>query len=102
MSYPALYISKHPGSNYFVDIAKLGDQILLGKASGYVRSYEMAEAMRFMDDYISTHFELNTAMVYIENYVDVEGADSEARKEYIENRGYALDSSKNAYLFDIN
>ncbi len=83
VSHPDIFVSRHPDSNYFVDIAKLGDRICLVKASGYVRSYEMAEALRFIDGYISTHFDKKAGIVYIEDYADVEGADSEARKAYI-------------------
>lgn len=85
VSHPDLFVSKHPGSNYFVDTAKLGDQILLVKASGYVRSYEMSEATRFMDEYVLKNFDQKTGIIYVEDYADVEGADSEARKLYIRN-----------------
>ncbi len=84
VSHPEIFVSSHPGSNYFVDMAKLGDQIILVKASGYVRSYEMSEALRFMGDYISKHFGQKIEIIYLEDYDDVEGADSKARKEYIE------------------
>jgi PAS domain S-box-containing protein len=83
VSHPETYISRHPGTNYFVDVVKLGDRILLVKASGYVRSYEMTEAMGFVDDYVSKHFDRETGVFYLEDYADVEGADPEARRTYI-------------------
>jgi len=84
VSHPEMFISRHPGTNYFVEIAKLGDQIVLVKASGYVRSYEMTEALRFMDEYLSKYFDQENGIIYLEDYVDVEGADAKARKEYID------------------
>jgi len=84
VSHPELYISKHPGSNYFVDIAKLSDQILLAKGSGNVRSYEMTEAMNFMDNYVSKYFDIKTGAFIIEDYIDIGRADSKARKIYID------------------
>ena len=84
VSHPALYVSKHPGTNYFVDIAKLGDQILLVKGSGNVRSYEIVEAMSFMDEYVSTYFDIKTGVFLIEDYADIGRVESKARKLYID------------------
>ena len=84
VSHPKLFVSRYPDSNYFVDMAKLGDRIVSVKASGYVRSYEMSELLIFFDDYISSHFVKNKGIIYLEDYADVEGADVEARKEYIQ------------------
>ncbi len=67
-----------------MDIAKLGDQFILVKASGYVHSYEMSEVLHFMDDYVSKYFDVKTGVLLIEDYADVEGADFKARKKYIE------------------
>ena len=84
MSYPEIYISKHPGTNYFVDVAKLGEAIVLVKASGYVHYYEMEEVLVFMDDYLAKYFDVKTGIFLLEDYADVEGADTKARKKYIE------------------
>jgi len=84
VSHPKTYISKHPGTNYYVDLAKLGDRILLVKASGYVHSYEMSEYLEFMDDYISNYFDRENGIVYLDDYADIEGSDSAARKKYID------------------
>jgi len=84
VSHPEFYISKHLGSNYFVDIARLGDQILLVKGFGNVRSYEMTEAMNFMDNYVSKYFDIKTGAFIIEDYIDIGRADSKARKIYID------------------
>ena len=97
VSHPEVFVSRHPGSNYFVDMAKLGDQIVLVKASGYVRFYETNELLSFFDDYLSTHFDKTNGIIYLEDYVDVEGADSAARKEYIE---YYL-KMKNVFIAGI-
>jgi PAS domain S-box-containing protein len=89
VSHPDIFVSKHPGANYFVDIAKLGDHSILVKASGYVHSYEMSEALRFMDDYVSKYFDIKTGVLLIEDYADVEGADFKARKKYIEHHKHS-------------
>ena len=78
-----MFVSRHPGSNYYIDIAKLGDQILLVKGSGYVRSFEMTEAMLFLDDYVSKNYDFGSRIFLIEDYADIEGCDAEARKKYI-------------------
>ena len=36
VSHPDIVISRYPGANYCVEMAKLGDRIVLIKASGYV------------------------------------------------------------------
>jgi hypothetical protein len=84
VSYPDIYISKHPGTNYFADVAKLDDKIVLIKGSGNVRFYEMAEVLNFMDDYVSKKFDVKTGVFLIENYGDVGRVDSKARKLYID------------------
>ncbi|PIP39734.1 MAG: hypothetical protein COX19_07200 [Desulfobacterales bacterium CG23_combo_of_CG06-09_8_20_14_all_51_8] len=84
VSHPEIYISRHPGTNYFVDVAKLGDRILLVKATGYSRFFEMEECLKFMEDYIKRHLEGRGGILYIEDYADVIGADAGARKKYID------------------
>lgn len=83
VSHAETFISRHPGSDYFVDVAKLGDRILLIKASGYVRSYEMIEALQSVDEYMSARFDHETPVFIVEDYADVAGADVEARRAYI-------------------
>ena len=63
-------------------MARLGDRILLVKSFGYVRSFEMDEELAFTGNYISTHFKTNTGLVLIEDYTNVGGSDSEARRKY--------------------
>ncbi len=82
--HPDIYVSRHDHSNYIVEMAKLGDRFFLVKASGYVRSFEMIESTRYMDGYISKHFDKKYGLVWIEDYTSVEGADSKARKIYIQ------------------
>lgn len=89
VTHPDIYISQHPEANYFVDIARLGDRILLVKGSGYVRYFEMTEVLRFIDDYISAHFNEETGVLMIEDYADIEGADFKARKAYIDHHKHS-------------
>ena len=77
------YISPYDNARYSFEVARLGDHIALCKASGYTRSFEMQEWKNFMDDFISRNFDIKTGIVYIEDYTDVQGADAEARKTYI-------------------
>ena len=83
VSHPEMYVSLHPGTNYFADIVKLGDQILLVKGSGNVRSYEMSEALDFIDAYVSEHFDRAAGLFLMEDYSDIGDVDGEARKLYI-------------------
>jgi PAS domain S-box-containing protein len=83
VSHPDMYISKHPGSNYFVDVAKLDDETVLIKGSGRVRSYEMIEALRFIDEYVVKYFDIETGVFIIENYADIGRVDFKARQIYI-------------------
>ena len=89
VTHPDTYISRHPDTDYFVDVARLGDRILLVKGSGYVRYFEMTEALRFIDDYISAHFNEETGVFMIEDYADIEGADFKARKAYIDHHKHS-------------
>lgn len=89
VTHPDIYISCYPEADYFVDVAKLGDRILLVKGSGYVRYFEMAEALCFMDDYTSAHFNEETGVFMIEDYADIEGADFKARKAYIDHHKHS-------------
>ena len=82
--YPESYISRHPRANYRIHMARLGDRILLVKSSGYVRSFEMNEEIAFTGNYISRHFQTKSGIILIEDYTHVGGADSKARKQYIE------------------
>jgi len=84
VSHPEMFISRHPGTNYFVEIAKLGDQIVLVKGSGNVRSYEMEDALCFMDEYVSRYLDIHTGVFLIENYADIGRVDFKARKIYID------------------
>lgn len=81
---PESYVSRHPGADYRINLARLGDRILLVKSSGYVRSFEMDEEIEFTSKYIATHFQANSGLIVIEDYTDVGGSDSKARKKYID------------------
>jgi|SRR6056297_1747585 len=82
VTHPEAFISQDPDSSYRVATAKLGDRILLVKATGYVRSGDMSEAINFIDAYCRRHFESFKNLVLIEDYTDVEGAEAGARKQY--------------------
>ncbi len=83
VSHLEMFVSQHPGSNYFVEIAKLGDRFLLIKGSGYARSYEMAESLAFIDAYVSKYFDAENTVFMIEDYGDIAGTDAEARRLYV-------------------
>ncbi len=84
VAHPEVFASQGPDSNYMVEMARLGDRILLAKASGYVRSVDMSEAINITDDYYRRHFQSSQNLVLIEDYSDVEGAEADARKQYFE------------------
>ncbi len=83
VSRPIYFVGKGPGDKYFLEMAKLGDRILLVKVSGYASSSAMAESIRFTDKYISRFFSVKKDIIVLEDYANVEGADTEARKQYI-------------------
>lgn len=89
VSHAQLFVSHHPDTNYFVDVAKLGEMILLVKGSGDVRFYEMEDALRYMDAYAKKHFDMRTGVFIIENYADIGRVDFKARKSYIEHHKHS-------------
>jgi len=77
------FVCSDPGSDFNADIAKLGNNILLVKAYGYVSSLAESELLAFFDDFISKYFETGTGFVYVEDYAGLTGGDAESRKKYI-------------------
>lgn len=75
-------MSRHAGSSYQVEMAKLGDRIFLVKATGYVRAVDMTDSLALTESYFDRHFESANNLVLIEDYSDIRGADTEARKQY--------------------
>jgi len=83
VTYPESIRCSEPESDFHADIAKLGKRIILVKAYGYVSSQAESELLSFIDDYIARRFEPEQKVIYLEDYLGVTGADSEARKTYI-------------------
>lgn len=83
ISHPEAFVCSTPGSGFHADIAKLGNNIIYVKAYGYVSSPAESELLAFFDDFISRYFDTENGIIYIEDYADITGADSEARKKYI-------------------
>lgn len=85
---PIVHTASMTGSNpeipYRGEMARLGDRIYLLKASGFVTASQMAEALAFADDFISSAFDTGSGLVVIEDYAHVKGADMAARKQYFE------------------
>ena len=65
------------------DIAKIGENMLLLKAYGYITSFVSPELLAFIDDFILKRFLPGERIVYMEDYAALDGADAEARKKYI-------------------
>ncbi len=84
VAFPEVFVSPHADSSYRVELARLGEKILLVRAAGYVRSHEISDSIEFTDAFILTHFEEKGGIVIIEDYAAVKGADSKARKIYFD------------------
>jgi PAS domain S-box-containing protein len=80
----AAMTGRYPEIPYQVEMARLGDRILLLKATGFVTGPQMSEAVEFADDFISQSFDKKAGMVVIEDYSGVKGTDMAARKQYFE------------------
>ena len=77
-------MSRRAGSRYRVEVAKLGERIFLVKATGYVRSAEMTVSLSLIDRFLSENFNSEKNVILIEDYSDVKGAETEARKQYVD------------------
>lgn len=81
---PQCFAGQQPGSNFSMEIATLGDRIILIKATGYIRSEDEDEFLSFFDAYQTQYFSEDKGFVVVEDYADLKGADPEARKKYVD------------------
>lgn len=84
VTHAELIAGTDPDVPYCLEIGKLGDRILLLKASGFVTASQMEKTLQYSDDYIEKHFDKNAGIVVVEDYGSVKGADFEARKRYFD------------------
>jgi len=77
-------VSPRAGSRYRVEMAKLGERIFLVKATGYVRSADMTVSLSLIDRFLSENFDSEKNVILIEDYSDVKGAETDARKQYVD------------------
>ncbi len=80
----ALYVSPYPKAPYIVEMAKIGNHIIIVKATGYGRFYVMRETTSLLHEFLSTHFDEAHPCIYLEDYSDVEGCDAKGRKNYLD------------------
>jgi len=83
ITHPTTIACSDPGSSFYADIAKLGNNILLVKPYGYVSSSAESEFQAFIDDFLSRYFDSEKRFFYIEDYTGITGGDAESRKKYI-------------------
>jgi len=84
VSCAAVPVRPRAGSSYRVEVAKLGERIFLVKATGYVRSADMTVSLSLIDRFLSENFNSEKNVILIEDYLDVKGAETEARKQYVD------------------
>ncbi len=84
VSHPEVFISRHPKNNYIAEMAKLGENILLIKETGYLSDQDLVDVLHYLDIYISRYFEKPKGIFFLLDIKDLKGADSEARKRYID------------------
>lgn len=84
VTFPEMLQGDNSDKQYSLEIAKLGQQILLLKASGFVSASQMVSTLQYSDAYIAKHFDTAMGIVVIEDYQNVIGADFEARKKYFD------------------
>ncbi len=84
VSCPEVPVNRRAGSSYRVEMAKLGERIFLVKASGYVRAVDMTDSLSLIDRFLSENFNSEKNVVLIEDYSDVKGAETDARKQYVD------------------
>lgn len=66
-----------------MEMAKLGEQIILVKAGGYMRSIDEDEFLACLEDYRIRYFPENTSLIAMEDFSGIQGAEAEARKKYV-------------------
>ena len=69
--------------NFHAELVKIGDRIVLVKCRGYADSESESGFLAFLDDFVQRHFSAGEQLVFMEDYADVTGTDSGARKQYI-------------------
>ncbi|MFP4532008.1 MAG: PAS domain S-box protein [Desulfobacterales bacterium] len=84
VSNPHRHIGQQPGTNFSMELAGLGDRIIMIKASGYMRSEDEDEFLTCFEAYKTKYFSEDTGVVVVEDYAEVIGADAEARKKYLD------------------
>ena len=84
VAHPEVLRDASDGADYTLELGLLGSSILLITATGYVTARHMAAAIAFIDDYLNRNVAIKKGLVIIEDYARVDGADSEARRKYIE------------------
>ena len=65
-------------------LAILGDRIILIKTTGYMRSEDEDEFLSVFDAYQARFFSESKGFAVVEDYADLDGADPEARKKYVD------------------
>ncbi len=84
VSHPRYFAGQQPGSNFSMEIAILGDRIILIKTTGYMRTEDEDEFLTCFDAYQKTYFQEKKELIVIEDFAAIEGADAEARKKYVD------------------
>jgi PAS domain S-box-containing protein len=83
ITHPETLVCSDPETNFNADIAKLGKNMLLVKAYGYVSSSAESELLACIDAFSVKHFNSESGIIFIEDYADLTGGDAESRKKYI-------------------
>ena len=84
VSNPLYFAGRQPGTNFSMALATLGDRIILIKTIGYMRSEDEDEFLACVDAYQKTYLPEKTDLIVIEDFADIQGADAEARKKYVD------------------
>jgi len=83
LAHPETFVAAAPGSDFQAEIVRLGHTIVLFKCYGYASSEVESQLLAFIDNYSSKYLKEKSRAVFIEDYADITGADSHARKQYI-------------------
>jgi len=83
ITHPLRFVCRLPGSNFSMDMATLGNRIILVKAAGYMRSVDEDEFLACFEDYRIRHFPEDTKLIAVEDFSGIQGAAAEARKKYV-------------------
>ena len=78
------FAGRQPGSNFSMEMATLGERIILIKTAGYMRSADEDEFLTCFEDHRCRHVGRKTQVVAVEDYSEIQGADAEARKKYVD------------------